>query len=155
MKHVLKLLSFVPMLAVMYMIWSFSAQGGEDSASISLKVGLRIVRIADRLFSGGFSEEQMLTYAENMQPFVRKGAHAAEYFLLALTTTLPVYVYGFGGILPFLVAGIVCVAFAGIDEWHQTFVAGRSGALRDVAIDGAGALCGILISGLFRFRRES
>ena len=154
MKNLLKLLSFVPMLAVMYMIWSFSAQGGGDSASLSLKAGLRIVRIVDRLFSAGFSELQMLAYAENLQPFVRKGAHVTEYFLLALTSTLPVYVYGFGGILPFLVAGVVCVAFAGADEWHQTFVAGRSGALKDVAIDGAGALLGILVSGLFRFRRR-
>ena len=142
------------MLAVMYMIWSFSAQGGSDSATLSLKAGLRIVRITDRLFSAGFSEEQMLVYAENLQPFVRKGAHAAEYFLLALTTTLPVYVYGFGGIIPFLVAGVVCVAFAGVDELHQTFVAGRSGAWRDVAIDAAGALFGILVSGLFKFRRR-
>ncbi|MBR0173708.1 MAG: VanZ family protein [Lachnospiraceae bacterium] len=154
MKHILRLFSFVPMLLVMYMIWSFSAQGGGDSANVSMKAGLRIVRIVDRLFSAGFTEEQVVRYAVNLQPFVRKGAHVAEYFLLALCSTLPVYVYGFGGLWPFIVAGLVCVAFAGADELHQTFVDGRDGAIRDVLIDGAGALMGIFISGFFKMRRK-
>ena len=98
MKHILRLLSFVPMLAIMYMIWSFSVQSGGDSADLSLKVGLRVVRLTDRLFIAGFTEEQVVRFAENLQPFVRKGAHVAEYFLLALSATLPVYVYGFGGL---------------------------------------------------------
>jgi VanZ family protein len=34
----------------------------------------------------------------------------------------------------------IAVAYAATDEFHQTFVAGRDGTVRDVAIDTAGAL---------------
>ena len=40
---------------------------------------------------------------------------------------------------------VICVLYAITDEYHQTFVAGRSGELRDVVIDSLGALLGILI----------
>lgn len=39
----------------------------------------------------------------------------------------------------------VAVLYAISDEFHQSFVFGRSGELRDVLIDGAGALLGILL----------
>ena len=42
-----------------------------------------------------------------------------------------------------LCAGLFCMGFAGLDEWHQSFVPGRSPALRDVFIDTAGSLAGI------------
>jgi VanZ family protein len=35
---------------------------------------------------------------------------------------------------------LLAVAYAGLDEWHQTFVPLREPRLRDVAIDSAGAL---------------
>lgn len=35
-------------------------------------------------------------------------------------------------------AAAVSLAYAASDEWHQTFVEGRSGTVRDVAIDAAG-----------------
>lgn len=35
------------------------------------------------------------------------------------------------------------VGYACVDEWHQTFVAGREGSLRDVCFDTAGIVMGI------------
>ena len=40
---------------------------------------------------------------------------------------------------------IVSVGFAISDEYHQTFVSGRTGQPLDVLIDSAGAMIGILI----------
>ena len=40
----------------------------------------------------------------------------------------------------FLMALFVAVLYGFSDEWHQTFVPGREGTLRDVAIDAAGAV---------------
>jgi VanZ family protein len=37
-----------------------------------------------------------------------------------------------------LLAGLVALAYAGSDEWHQLFVPGRHGSFRDVAIDALG-----------------
>jgi hypothetical protein len=36
-------------------------------------------------------------------------------------------------------AAALTLAYAGVDEWHQTFVEGRHGAVTDVAIDMLGA----------------
>ena len=44
-----------------------------------------------------------------------------------------------------LLAGIVCVGFAGLDEYHQSFVAGRGPSVKDVGIDSIGAFVGILL----------
>ena len=44
-----------------------------------------------------------------------------------------------------LLAGIVCVGFAGLDEYHQSFVGGRTPAIKDVGVDSSGAFIGILL----------
>mgnify|MGYP001638663077 FL=1 len=68
-----------------------------------------------------------------------------EYFLLAVAISFPLYVYGVRGIWLVILAGIICVGFAGLDEYHQSFVADRGPSLRDVGIDSIGALIGILM----------
>ena len=50
-----------------------------------------------------------------------------------------------------LVAGSFCVAFACTDEYHQSFVAGRSASKKDVMIDGAGAFCGVIFTRIVGF----
>jgi VanZ family protein len=37
----------------------------------------------------------------------------------------------------------ICLLWAASDEWHQTFVPGRTGRTRDVVIDGLGALAAL------------
>ena len=43
----------------------------------------------------------------------------------------------------------LCAAFAGTDEYHQTFVDGRTGQVTDVLIDTAGACVGCLLYGTY------
>lgn len=49
------------------------------------------------------------------------------------------------------------VVFAASDEWHQTFVPGRDGCLRDVLIDTGGALLAALCvsARLWRINRKT
>jgi VanZ family protein len=88
---------------------------------------------------------------------VRKCAHVCEYAVLALllfraaicTTNLKrsmpiVYVSVWVG----------CFLVAATDEFHQAFVASRSASARDVMIDGAGAILGVLIGAVFARRRS-
>ncbi|MDO4663758.1 MAG: VanZ family protein [Erysipelotrichaceae bacterium] len=42
----------------------------------------------------------------------------------------------------FVIAILMCFLFAASDEWHQTFVPGRSGELLDVGLDTLGAMIG-------------
>ncbi len=69
---------------------------------------------------------------------LRKLAHFAEYAVLGALLAR-----GCGAGLLAAAAGI---AYAGTDELHQHFVPGRHAAFRDVAVDAAGVLAGILLA---------
>ena len=97
------------------------------------------------LLSENLSSEEIAYKADGIHYYVRKAAHMTEYFLLAIAISFPLYVYGVRGIWLMLLAGFVCVGFAGLDEYHQSFVDARGPSGRDVGIDSCGALIGILL----------
>lgn len=148
MKHIiiflLKPLSFLPALAMMYIIYGFSAQDAGASGNLSYTVSYKIVEIGNEILDKGLDEIRIGDYAERIEYPVRKLAHMTEYFLLAVAVSFPFYVYGLRGVPLMLVAGFICVAFAAGDEYHQSFVAGRGPSVKDVGIDSIGAFFGIL-----------
>lgn len=148
MKHIilffLKPLSFLPALAMMYVIYGFSAQDGNVSGNLSYQVSYKIVEIGNEILDKGLDETQIADYADQIGYPVRKLAHMTEYFLLAVAVSFPFYVYGLRGFPLMLVAGFICVAFAAGDEYHQSFVAGRGPSVKDVGIDSIGAFFGIM-----------
>lgn len=142
----LKPLSFVPALLVMYMIFQFSSQDGMSSAELSYKVSNLVVREIDTVLDKEWTEEQIEYRTERIHFYVRKMAHITEYFVLAVTLALPLYVYGLRGIWLIILAGTICVGFAAMDEFHQSFVAGRGSTKKDVLIDSIGIFSGILLT---------
>lgn len=134
---------------MMYLIFSFSSQTGEVSGELSYKISYKIVEVKSEILHDGKSYDELYYEADQIHFYVRKAAHMTEYFLLAVAVSLPLYVYRIRGIWLFLLAGFFCVGFAGLDEYHQSFVAGRGPSLRDVCIDSTGALIGIILVQLF------
>jgi VanZ family protein len=67
---------------------------------------------------------------------LRKGAHATEYAVLGFLLARAI-----GRAAPALALGVL---YATSDELHQAFVRGRHASPRDVAIDTAGLLLGLL-----------
>ena len=143
--YLLKPFSFLPAIAMMYLIFSFSSQTGKESGNLSHEISYQIVSAADRILDKNLSEESKNTYADKIELPVRKLAHMTEYCLLAISISFPLYVYGVRGIWLMLLAGFVCVGFAGLDEYHQSFVEARGPSVRDVGIDSCGAMIGILL----------
>ena len=141
----LKPLSFLPALLMMYIIFSFSAQTGEVSGNLSYKISYQIVETKNEILASGKVPEQLSQEAVGIEFYVRKAAHMTEYCLLAISISFPLYVYGVRGIWLMLLAGFVCVGFAGLDEYHQSFVDARGPSVRDVGIDSCGAMIGILL----------
>lgn len=141
----LKPLSFLPALIMMYVIYSFSAQTGEVSGELSYKISYQIVETKNEILGTNKSYDELYAEANEIHFYVRKAAHMTVYFLLAIAVSFPLYVYRVRGIWLMLLAGIVCVGFAGFDEYHQSFVAGRGPSVRDVVIDSVGAFIGILL----------
>ena len=145
LRALLKPLSFLPAFGMMYLIYYLSGQDGITSASLSLKVSIKIVEIASKVFEHPLSSEEIMYYADLIHFMIRKFAHMGLYFCLAVSVSFPLYVYGLRGIPLMVVAGLFCIAFACGDEYHQSLVQGRGPSKRDVMIDGIGVLAGIIV----------
>jgi len=146
---ILKPLSFLPAIVMMCIIFSFSAQDGVDSGSLSHEVSVKIVEVGNEVLQKGLSDWEIDEVATKIEYPVRKVAHMTEYFLLAVAVSFPFYVYGLRGFPLMLVAGFICVGFACGDEYHQSFVDGRGPSVRDVGIDSIGVFAGIITVRIF------
>ena len=145
LRAMLKPLSFLPAIGMMYLIYYLSGQDGATSAGLSLKVSIKVVEIAAKIFDHALTPEEILQYADLIHFLIRKCAHMGLYFMLAVSVSFPLYVYGLRGIPLMIVAGGFCVAFACGDEYHQSLVAGRGPSKKDVMIDSIGVLAGIIV----------
>ena len=97
------------------------------------------------LFNWAKRTESILPELALMYHVPNEGKRMTEYFLLAVSVSFPLYVYGVRGIWLLLLAGGFCVGFAALDEYHQSFVAGRGPSKRDVAIDSIGVTVGVIL----------
>lgn len=146
LRFVLKPMSFLPALIMMYAIFMFSAQEAGESSRLSYDVGVKVLSIANDTFDRGWSSERIAQMSEHGQFYIRKAAHFTEYFLLAVSVAFPLYVYGVRGFMLVITAGSFCIAYACLDEYHQSFVAGRSPGKKDVIIDSCGVILGVIIT---------
>lgn len=145
LRALLKPLSFLPAFFMMYIIYHLSGQDGATSAGLSLKVSIKVVELASKIFDHPLSTEEIMQYADLIHFLIRKCAHVTLYFLLAVSVSFPLYVYGLRGIPLMLVAGGFCIAFACGDEYHQSLVEGRGPSKQDVMIDSIGVLAGVIL----------
>ena len=151
LRFILKPLSFIPAILMMYVIFSFSAQDGTTSSNLSYNVSYKAVSIADRALDLELTDAQIARCIRKIHFYVRKTAHFTEYFLLAITIAFPLYVYGIRGIWLIIAGGILCTGYASFDELHQYFVSGRSSSVRDVIIDSCGSFVGIVSVRIFGY----
>ena len=84
----------------------------------------------------------------NYELSIKKGGHALGYLLLGRA-----YLYGLGRgkKAPWLAWGFA-ILYACTDEFHQSFVPGRSPSLVDVGIDTVGTFVGLLPALISRWR---
>lgn len=118
------------MILIMGIIFLFSSQPGEESYEVSSSV-------ANLFVKAGFHWN------------IRKCAHVFLYFYLGVSSSL-----FFGKCLSAknrwrplnaaVYSAALCILYSCLDEWHQTFVAGRAGRLMDVGVDAIGFGIGIM-----------
>ncbi len=104
-----------------------------------------------------FSNEPSLTIGSGgVESFVlRKFAHIGEFGVLALLIFLPLTKrYKSKGILIFFATFLITALFALTDEFHQTFILGRDGNLKDVLVDSLGAFLFLQILAFILFTRR-
>lgn len=151
-KKIFKLFSFLPMIFFMCIIFSFSSQTGAESGSLSHTISTQVVKTSEFIFQQDWSEDKIEAYANFWEFPIRKLAHMTEYCIFALSVIFPLFVYGLRGRKLFLSAFLICITFAGSDEYHQSFVAGRGPSIKDVFIDSLGSCSGIILGNLFTKR---
>lgn len=78
---------------------------------------------------------------------LRKTAHFSLFFSLSvlLYFTIKQYIRKHAKALTI----ICCMALAGMDEYHQTFIRGRTACITDIIIDTVGSICGLLLVMIF------
>ena len=112
---------WVPALILMALIFAFSSRAGDDLPDF-----------------GGWDY------------FVKKGAHAMGYGLLALS-----YLRAFGG-GKYFPAWVLAVLYSATDEFHQSFVPGRRASVVDVLVfDNLGAMLGLFFYASWAKKHDS
>ena len=86
---------------------------------------------------------------ERFNHIVRKNAHFFSYLVLGILVTNGLISSEIKRYIGY--ALLICVLYAISDEIHQIYVPGRSGQIKDVVIDSAGALSGI---GMYMFKKN-
>lgn len=85
--------------------------------------------------------------------FIRKGGHVSEFAILTFLLIRVLSLLMRSAYAPLLWGGVIAYAYACSDEWHQTFVEGRTGHFADTLIDAIGIVLVVVIYAFIRKRR--
>ena len=140
--------------AIAWMFCIFRLSGMSSKNSNGKSTGIIGLFIEDALeitndygITDSHPDDSKLEHAsELINAPMRKVIHATVYFVLAffIMIIFSILFEHNNYLLSVLISLILCIIFAGTDEFHQTFVNGRTGQLLDVIIDSAGAVIGIM-----------
>lgn len=91
------------------------------------------------------SKYKMQQVIEKWNYPLRKVAHASEYFVFTILILVVLKNSGVSGVKMYVIASIICFIYSCTDEYHQTFVNGRTGQFSDVLIDTLGGFISCII----------
>ena len=146
-------------IAMMAVIFFFSAQSGEDSSVISDVLAEQLVPVIDPEFEA-LPDGERLGVTDFARKLVRKAAHFAVFGALGFFLRLLTGSYALRQ--PTRWAWLAGTVYACTDEIHQIFVPARSGMWQDVLLDSCGTLAGVaaayallVILARMRWRQEN
>ena len=109
-------------------IFGFSNQNGESSSSVSRKVARKIINVFP--YTKDLSETTKTKIVERSQPIL----------IMTFIST-----YNVKLLKKFIISILVGLSYAISDEFHQSFIPGRTASPIDVIIDTVGVFTGIII----------
>ena len=123
------------------LIFFFSAQAGEESASFSNGITRQIFNLFP--WVSELPPEVYEAKFYEWHTFVRMMGHCFEFFTLSVFASLMWKFWDIGW--PSLIGFITSALYAISDEIHQAFVPGRAAEITDVLVDCLGAFVGAFI----------
>lgn len=131
----------------MIIIFLFSAKPADSSNESSKTIANLVLDISESLniMDEPLQEPEREYVLDYINHVVRKLAHFTEFAILALAVEFHNWIQKRKGARLILLSIGITVLYAASDEFHQLFVPGRSGEVKDVLIDSAGAVTGALL----------
>ena len=148
-----KILAWCALALIMATVFALSGQNASQSNETSDGFLTRVLRVVIDNFDG-LTEDEKWELLDRYSFIVRKAAHFSVYMLMGVAAATAMTCYDVTLLTAGSAAFIICGLYSVTDEVHQYFVPGRSCEARDVLIDSAGALVGIVILLLFVCRRQ-
>ena len=134
-----KIISFIVLILWMIVIFSFSSADANKSTSTSDKVITTMIEIKDKITNNETPNNEKEIIVKNSSFYIRKLAHITEYLILGFLMFNLLKQYSVTNI--YYAIGL-SILYSCTDEFHQLFISGRSGSIRDILIDSIGILIG-------------
>ena len=134
-----KIISFIVLILWMIVIFSFSSADANKSTGTSDKVITTMIEIKDKITNNETPNNEKEIIVNNSSFYIRKIAHITEYLILGFLMFNLLKQYSVTNI--YYAIGL-SILYSCTDEFHQLFISGRSGSIRDVLIDSIGILIG-------------
>jgi VanZ family protein len=126
------------------LLWAIVISAFSTGVFTSDNTSRIIVPILKWFFSHASQETLFLVHH-----FIRKMGHLTEYFILSLLILRGIRAGKTGIHLGWALAAVAIVGcYAALDEFHQSFVPGRTAAVSDVLIDTAGGVAAQVVVAL-------
>jgi len=139
MKNKKMIISLLLVISWMGIITFFSSMNSKESNTKSKELISNTITITNPTTNSTLKRE--ITNKLNL-PF-RKIVHMIIYFILSILIMNLLIIYKNNIIKSIIIGLSISFVFAALDEYHQTFVDGRSGKISDVGIDLIGSTLGI------------
>ena len=128
---IIRYVSLFIAILICIVIFILSNQNGTESSSLSEKT---LETIVDE------TKKNDADFMINWGVWIRKIAHMLEYFVLGLFLNIFFLSFDKNIYLLSVIAVITGVLYAISDEFHQSFIPGRVGTVKDVLIDSVGVI---------------
>jgi len=135
---ILRLILIVLAIGLAVMIFLLSNQPATQSSNLSNSFAAYSLPYIERIFDTDLTQREW-------NRMLRKLAHFSLFFFLALIIVTICKLIHFSWRRASIITLFICMGYAIVDESHQLFVVGRGASMRDVAIDSAGAIIGIVV----------
>lgn len=119
-RTIIRIISMLMLLATFYIIFSFSAQDGTESGSLSNKVTTEFVEHFP--YTKNLSIETKIKLIEHGEPIVRKLAHFSIYTVVGMCIMAFLCTFPFKLRTRLGLSLLVGLIYAISDEFHQSFV---------------------------------
>ena len=138
-----KIFSWALVVIWMVLIFYLSHQPATESNKLSTNITEKIVEVVEKVIPSNKFDIRRFNH------IIRKNAHFFAYLVLGILVSNGISAGSKSGSKIVVIAILICVLYAISDEFHQLFVPGRGGQVRDVIIDSAGSIVGILLYNRF------